>query len=72
MIDTIKDLQNFLFKVKEMRGRQRAYFMSRNDTNLNLAKKAERDVDAAIGLLEKRGYKPVAPVPDPTQDTLKF
>lgn len=70
MTDVLSDLQAFLYKVEYMRGRQRAYFSTRNEPNLRMAKNAEKDVDQALGLLQKKGYKPVAPAAKPTQQTL--
>jgi cell division protein ZapA (FtsZ GTPase activity inhibitor) len=57
MRNILDDLQQFMQKVEYMRGRQRAYFAQRNDTNLRMAKEAEKEVDQALQQLEKKGYK---------------
>ena len=69
MNNALEELQHFIAKVNYMRGRQRTYFMQRNDTNLNMAKAAEKEVDNALAALSKKGYKPVA-APKPTQQSL--
>jgi len=70
MTNPLDDLQQFIQKVGQMRFRQRTYFSHRNDTNLRLAKEAEKEVDQALAALEKKGYKPTAPAAKPVQQTL--
>jgi hypothetical protein len=65
-----EEFQRFFHRVEHMRGRQRMYFAQRNDTNLRMAKDAEKEVDQAMQVLLKKGYKPVKPEQQPQQQQI--
>lgn len=52
----IDDFELLLFRTKEVREAQTLYFLQRTPTNLAKAKAKEKELDALLAALLKRGY----------------
>lgn len=51
-------IQHLLYKIEQVRVAQRAYFNSRNPTNLKASKGLEADLDTYTRELRRKGYEP--------------